>query len=540
MRNIIVIFVGLFVGTIAVSVAQIGYGGMPLSFKKNATLSQPDVELLPYLDNKMLLEEEIVAASKQDGFTFGKEIEVDYHLENSGVWEDINGGRLWRLAVQSTGAYSLNLLFDRFYIPPHSNLFIYTEDKSFIMGKFTEENNNQWGNFATSLFPGDAIVLEYYEAPQDYGKGIIHLTTVVHGYKNFFFKRGTYGNSQRCNVDANCEEGNKYPYAKRATALILNGKTAYCSGTLINNTAQDGKPFFLTANHCSSGKNLSQFVFVFNYESTDCNEETEKQKYAINGATLLASHPHSDFALLLLNNKPTKDFNAYYAGWDRRNIATAGAFCFHHPSGDIKRISKNNKLLDSSKWEDDDPSYPDFSHWKVTTWDMGTTEGGSSGSALFNVLEQVIGQLEGGNAECNGTISGKGYDLYGKFSYSWTNGNDTGKNRLDYWLDPLKTGEIVLQGYDPYYKKENAINDFQNTIATVSLSPNSANDKVRIDANTEIISYKIVAINGQWIKSETKNSYSIDLNIKDLPNGIYIIELQTPNGIVHKKLGVGR
>ena len=549
-RKIIVVFVGLFVLTITVSVAQIGHGGVPYSFKKNAILSQPDVELLPYLDNKILLEEEIASVSKQEGFIFGKEIKVDYRLDNSGLWEDLNGGRLWRLSVQSTGAYSLNLIFDKFYIPPHSNLFIYTEDKSFVMGKFTEENNNQWGNFATSLFPGDAIVLEYYEDSQDYGQGIIQLTTIVHGHKDFFFKKGTYGSSKQCNIDANCEEGNKYPYAKRATALILSANKAYCSGTLMNNTARDGKPYFLTAFHCidvNQNRELSQkeiddaqkWVFVFNYESTDCNESPEKQKYSINGAKLLAAYPHSDFALFLLNNKPTKDFNAYYAGWDRRNIATAGAFCFHHPNGDTKKISKNNKLLDSSKWDEDDYIFPDNTHWKVTSWDMGTTEGGSSGSALFNVLEQVIGQLEGGIARCNGTNPDNGYDLYGKFSYSWTNDNNTGRNRLDYWLDSLGTGEEVIQGYD-HFQKSNAIYDFNESIAKISLSPNPANNKVRIEANSQILSYTIYAISGQRIKSETINSWSIDLNVKDLSDGIYIIELQTKNGTVHKKLAVQR
>ena len=553
-KTAVAAFVGVFLGAVFSSSAQIGHGGTPQSFRKSAISPQIDFELLPYLNNEILLEEEIATVSKQEGFTFGKEMEVDYSLENSGQWETLsNGGRLWRLGVQSTGAYSLNLVFDSFYIPANSNLFIYTDDRSFMMGSFTQKNNNQWGNFATSLFPGDAIVLEYYEAPQDYGQGIIHLTTIVHGYKDFFFKKGTYGSSQQCNVDANCEDGNKYPNAKRATALILRGGSAYCSGTLVNNTAQNGRPYFLTANHCVNYNlnytlepgeidGVKSWVFVFNYESTDCGQTTEKTSYSINGATWLASDFHSDFALLLLNDKPTEEFNAYYAGWDRRNISTTGAFCFHHPSGDIKRFSKNKKLLESSKFEDDNDSYPNNTHWEVTSWDTGTTEGGSSGSALFNVLEQIIGQLEGGSVErCRGTQPSKGNDFYGKFSYSWKNisGSDK-KNCLEYWLDSLKTGAEVLQGYDPYFSKSVAINDFQDAIAKISLSPNPANDRVSIETSTQILSCKIAAINGQQIKTETINSHSADLNIKDLPSGIYIMEIQTENGNVHKKLVIQR
>ena len=546
-KTAVIIFVGLFLGTMFTSVAQIGHGGLPYSFKKNATVSQLNVEWLPYSDNNLLLEAEIAVPSKQDGFVFGKEIEVDYNLKNSGLWETLpDGGRLWRLGIESTGAYSLNLLFDKFNIPPHSHLFIYTEDKSFIMGKFTEANNNQWGNFATSLLPSDAIVLEYYESLQDYDKGIIQVSTVVHGYKDFLFRKSSYGTSKaKCHIDANCEEGNKYPNAKRSVAVILSGGHGYCSGALINNTAHDGKPYFLTANHCLSS-NLSQYVFVFNHESTGCNENTEKPttETSINGATLLASHSHSDFALLLLNDKPTQDFNAYYAGWDRRNLAVAGAFGFHHPLGDMKKISINNKLLDSSKWDETDVSYPDNTHWKVTSWDKGSTEGGSSGSPLFNSLEQIIGQLEGGTAECKGN-NPTGLDLYGKFYYSWANGGNNQKKdaRLDYWLDSIKTGEQTILGYDPYKgSKSTNVTDkeLKENRITISISPNPASDKVKIAANIQLFSYKIYTISGQCVRSETINSWSLDVNVNGLPEGIFIMEILTENGVVHKKLCVQR
>jgi hypothetical protein len=532
----IIICFCLLGGSIFSLSAQIDHGGRPYSFKKALFLSPLDIELLPYLDNDILLKEEVVP-SAEEGFIFGKEIAVNYTLENAGVWETLsNGARLWRMGIQSTGAYSLNLLFDSFYIPPHSNLFIYTEDKSYIMGAFTEENNNQWGNFATSLLPGDAIVLEYYEDPQDYGLGVLQLSTIVHGYKDFFFKKGKYGTSKACNIDVNCHTGNGYPNAKRAVVLILNRSSARCSGTLINNTAQDGTPFLLTANHClTSNSDPSNFVFVFNYETTFCNGNTEKTMYSINGSTLLAKHVHSDFALLLLNDRPTKEFQAYYAGWDRRNIAVAGTVCIHHPSGDRKKISKNNKLLDSSEWYSDDPSFPKNTHWNVTSWDLGITEGGSSGCALFNVLEQVIGQLEGGegNPKCKNDTTGECYDLFGKLSYSWTNGNTTDQNRLDYWLDPLGTGAETLNGYEPVYSN---INNFQQEVEKVKLYPNPVHDVVTIEAHTEIQSCKIYAINGQCVQSENANSSTLDVNVKSLSSGIYITEIRTKDHIVFKKL----
>ena len=543
----IIIFAGLFLGTMFSSVAQISHGGMPYSFKKSISLSQIDVELLPYHDNEALLEEEVFP-SKNEGFIFGKEIEVNYNLENSGLWETLpNGGRLWRLAIQSTGAYSLNLVFDGFYLPSHSNLFIYTEDRSYIMGSFTEKNNNQWGNFATSLLPGDAITLEYYEAPQDYGKGIVQLSTIVHGYKNLLFHKGKHGAAQgKCHIDVNCSIGDSYPNAKRAVALILNKKYALCSGTLLNNTAQDGKPYFLTAFHCvdannngileqSEKDNLKNWVFVFDYESIECGSKTERESKSISGAALVASYNHSDFALLLLNDKPTEEFKAYYAGWDRRNISVAGTVCIHHPLGDIKKISKNNKILESSKYSDDDPNFPDNTHWEVTNWNFGSTEGGSSGSALFNDREQVIGQLEGGSALCNGNSPNSGADYYGKFYYSWTSGNNPNMDcSLNQWLDPIGTNAEFLKGYDPY--ETVSLTVFIQEAANITISPNPATYIVKIEANTQISSCKIYAINGQHIKSTEGDSDVVTINVGDLSSGVYFIKIECDNKIITKKL----
>ena len=536
----------LFVGCLFSLSAQISHGGKPRSFQKSNLLQPVAVEKLPYLDNELLLQQEMVS-SKKTGYQFGEEVAVDYTLDNSGTWDTLaDGSRLWRLGIYSAGAYSLNLLFDSFHIPSSSNLFIYTGNKSYVMGSFTSENNNQWGNFATSLLPGDEIILEYYESAADKGLGIISLSTVVHAYKDFFFKRGTFGSSGACHVNINCQEGDNFQEAKRAVALILRGGRAYCSGTLMNNTAQDGKPYFLTAFHCldvddnkiispAEESGLSGWVFIFNYESSDCGGQNEKPTYAINGATLVAHHIHSDFALLLLNNKPTQEYNPYYAGWDRRNIAIIGATGIHHPSGDLKKISKSNKLLDSSNWYDFEDTFPKNTHWKVMSWSLGATEGGSSGSALFNPLQQVIGQLEGGNSLCNGSQPNNLEDYYGKISYSWTSGNAANFKRLDYWLDPLSLGTEVLNGYDPY---ENipGIRDRFIPKDNISIFPNPANNIVTIETDEDIIACALYSVNGQCLEEYATSSNTVEITVQSFPTGIYLLKIQTAKGLTFKKL----
>ncbi len=460
--------------------AQINEGGKPYSFSNLRLSDEITMIKMPQVDNNYLLQEE--NKSKIEGFQFGKEFDVDFNLFNSGIWTQLaNGDRLWRLGISSQGAYSINLVFDRFYLPATANMFIYTKNKDYILGAFTEKNNLPERVFSTTLLPGDEIVIEYYEPASVRGKGEIHLSTVVHGYKDFFFQKGYYGKSGSCNVNINCIEGLPYIITKRAVALILNVSSAHCSGSLINNTANDGTPYFLTANHCIRNKNLSKFVFIFNYETQNCDGTNGNNGLSINGATLVASGASSDFALLKLSMPPPLSYYPYYAGWNRIDQAASSAVSIHHPSGDYKKISICNTPLKSSSYSESTSN----THWEVTSWDKGTTEGGSSGASLFNPNKQIIGQLEGGTASCSNR---DGYDVFGKISYSWTNENNPSPaNRLKDWLDPLNTGVTTLTGYDPClpkYQYDVAINKinypFENNCAFF-LNPEISIENLGID-----------------------------------------------------------
>ncbi len=86
-------------------------------------------------------------------------------------------------------------------------------------------------------------------------------------------------------------------------------------------------------------------------------------------------------------------------------------------------------------FENDAPtqvSYESAQCWRVI-WNSGTTEGGSSGSPLFNQDHRIVGQLYGGNASCSNT---SGHDNYGRFNISWNRG-------LSDFLDPNNTGAMT-------------------------------------------------------------------------------------------------
>ena len=85
--------------------------------------------------------------------------------------------------------------------------------------------------------------------------------------------------------------------------------------------------------------------------------------------------------------------------------------------------------------------------WRINDWQMGVTEGGSSGSPLFNENGHLIGQLWRGSAACSGTNDNGGYDEYGRFDVSWDAGT-TVATRLREWLDPSNTGEVIIDQFE--------------------------------------------------------------------------------------------
>ena len=70
----------------------------------------------------------------------------------------------------------------------------------------------------------------------------------------------------------------------------------------------------------------------------------------------------------------------------------------HHPAGDEKRIAIDFDPPTISNVRD--PDIPGALHWRVDDYEVGTTEGGSSGSGLLNADKRVIGVLSGGAAAC--------------------------------------------------------------------------------------------------------------------------------------------
>ncbi len=425
--------------------SQISEGGTPYSFTNNVPQHVERISM-PAVNVAALLAEDELEQSKGLPFRFGFPMDVNYNLETSGTWTDLPGGaKLWRLNIYSAGATTINLIYNDFWLPQDSKFYIYNENHSEIIGAFTSRNNNENGQFATGLVRGESVVLEYYEPANVEVPGIINISSVIHGYKDVFKKieeMDGFGSSGSCNNNVNCPEGEPWANQIRSAAMILTaGNSRLCSGSMVNNVRQDLTPYFLTANHCWSGTPAT-WIIMFNYQSPNCNNIDGPLNYTVQGTTTIAKYADSDFALLLLNTAPPDSYLVHFNGWSAEDVASTSSVGIHHPSGDIKKISWDNDPSSSADYE---PSpYLPNSHWKITMWDDGTTEPGSSGSPLFDQNKRLIGQLHGGWASCTSLTA----DYYGKFAMSWNRGS-TPATRLKDWLDPDNTGVLTLDGWDP-------------------------------------------------------------------------------------------
>jgi len=377
---------------------------------------------------------------------FAASIEVGITPENAGSWETLtDGSSLWRLRIASPGALSLNLGLDRFELPAGASLWLHDRDGAMVQGPYTREDRNAGGGLWTAVVLGDEIVVELHLTGSRTSADL-RIASVNHGYREFGETPAAAGIKQgSCNIDVICPEGDPWRDQIRATARIMISGAFLCSAQLVNNTSEGNRPYMLTAQHCVENASQATSVVAFwNYESPSCGLLAGGNlSQSQSGATLVSMwewQSGSDFALILLDETPDASFDVYYSGWDATGDIPPGSVGIHHPGGDEKAISFNDDPLDPDNF------YGFGSHqWRINQWEQGTTEGGSSGSCIYDPVSQLcVGTLTGGSASCSNP---DGYDIYGRMDAHWT-GNGTPDSRLSDWLDPLNTGALTLDGRD--------------------------------------------------------------------------------------------
>lgn len=325
----------------------------------------------------------------------------------------VSEGNIRVAGVVSEGALAIRVQFKDMSLPPGARVFVYSlANPNEYYGPYEGHGASEDGTFWTPPMRGDTAVIEYFTpAGTNSAKPPFKVSAIAHVYKDMSVIEQPAG---ACEVDVTAEWQNVAKSVGRVD-FVTNGSIGSCTGTLLNDTANDQKPYFLTANHCISSQTEAQSVTVYwNYNTGDTPPGGTPQT---NGANLLVTGTSSDFSLLFLTG--SLPGGLFFSGWDSSPFnGTAAAAGIHHPDGSHKRISFG------SATQPNVGNCPPGEQCLRVDWTSGVTEPGSSGSGIWIGSPshpggpRLIGNLTGGESAC-GAPQSQMWDVYGRFSVTY-------------------------------------------------------------------------------------------------------------------------
>ena len=441
---------------------------------------------MPSLDTDSARYIDDLPGNRVGGLKFAHTFFTNLSPENSGiVFNAEDGSKIWKVGIRSNGAFTLNVLFSEFELPEGATVFLYNPDRSVVLGPFTRENRPNGGEFPVAPVEGDELIVEYREPLGVSFPGKIRITEVNHDYRGLFRTTPRFNSlDMPCLPDVSCNPALD-TISRSVCLLIING-TFYCTGTLLNNTAKDGKPYLLTASHCLSNNASygSRIVAFMNYGSPHCDNRIRgSEEFSLSGSVCRALSNKIDFALVEFMETPPRDYRPYLAGWSISSEVTNDTpyISVHHPNGDTQKYCTEEDPITMADWPIAADSIAPGNHWYVEHWEIGHTWGGSSGCGLFDRNMRLRGGLTGGSSGgatgCSTYTEG---DYYFRLDRAWNQFTDFSK-QLKHWLDPVskdntQTMSLSCDGMDPY-------------------SPNPAK---RISNIQKTDSLDKISINGGW------------------------------------------
>lgn len=570
--------------------AQVSEGGLPWSWglntnKENSgvetskiSLKQPDYEALKKQDH----EDQVSGAAKP--YRVAGIVSADISLFNSGTWTYLeNGNKIWKLNVEIKDAEAINFYYDKFKLPTGVKFFITNNNGKQVIGGFSALNNSEDGLFATAQVQGNIVNLEMdINSKVDVKTILFHIDKAGAFYRSQSDLTQAYGTddnvglkptdpSSPCHINALCPQGASYANQRKAVARILivdSASAGYCSGTLLNNAAGLCKPYFLTASHCdglngTTDVHFSQWLFDFNYEYPNCDGtgNPDASKFTAVGANFRARSRFpstgtgnaavQDFLFLELRNTPTLAWGTYLAGWNINSQVFSDPnmdyfIGFHHPAGDVKKLSWTDNVDPTGTFNQ---TAVQSTHWDVA-YTEGFSEGGSSGSALFDKQGRVIGDLSGGPSGTGSCSPAGPQALYSKIGRAWVytfDGPASAATSLKDWLDPNNSGATATETVK--IPCETGIIENHELANNILIYPNPASgNMVTIKTNfvsNPDLSLEIFNITGQKVGNYTLNKsgtqvYVIDT--KELSNGVYMFNITDNNNFARtsKKVVIAR
>jgi hypothetical protein len=321
------------------------------------------------------------------------------------------GGRAAVFSVESPEAMALRAKIKILNMPKKAELRFYNPaNPEEVYGPYLiDQIRNQMveDSFWSPVIENSSMAIEIF-LPKglDSEDLLIAVPQISHLWSSILNSRGysrlsEIGASGYCNINVACTDWSG-SYEERSVAKMIFtkvGSTYACTGTALNDRDPSTQiPYFLTANHCvSTQAAASTLITYWNFQKSSCygpNPSMVIQRTG--GAKLLSTGRSPDYTLLqLYQDLPS---GGAFAGWTSATVNSGTHVVgIHHPQGDLKKISFGTTSAFCNYL-----SYQNYSNGPYVRvyWTRGITEGGSSGSALFDNQGHVIGILRGGYASC--------------------------------------------------------------------------------------------------------------------------------------------
>lgn len=367
-----------------------------------------------------------------------------------------DGSRTWTVNLTSQGSLGIRLHLEAINLPASGRFLLYNAARPELPPLVTTYadlagRHDLWMDTVFS----DQVTLTCQVDASDVTAVSFQVAELSHLF--LVPQVGDYTKEGTCHKDVSCYSNWAAEAAGVARiSFIENGNSYLCSGCLL--AANSGAVYFLTAHHCVTGGNVASTIeFYWLYQTRSCNgaaPDISTVPTTGGGGSLLAGSSSDDFSFLKLNRAPPAGVNAL--DWSTDSPSAGETLtCIHHPDGSYKRISFGHYYTQTA----------DF--WAVQ-WYAGVTEGGSSGSPLFNANHKVIGQLNGGfNGPGSSCSSPSAPDQFGRFDMAFPS--------IQKWLtggtsSPPGTDYSGARGIYSGLFSDNSNGDPQNSSGFISLA----------------------------------------------------------------------
>ena len=340
-------------------------------------------------------------------------------------WSQLaDGAIVTAIALSSPGATSVRVAFVahlpeggeiRFFDParPASSRFPVVAFNDIVIG---EDGAPEvlWSPTVDGEAIGVEVTLPSWEGAASFS---LTLEKIAHRHRGMSASSRIRPMALECgnHIDVQCRNVDGQDRAVGRLLFEEQGKSWVCTGTLLN--VEGALPYFLTANHCVGSRRVASTVEVkWHFQQSTCASSAldERGYTTFGGADLLATSVAQDSTLLLLRGalRPGHIFS----GWSARTVThPTNVFNISHPNGGVKKYAQGSTRNTRDGYIDDFVVEDAL----IVEWNEGETEGGSSGSGLFDG-EFLIGVFSGDGGCGTSKVFGSFQDFYPKIE-RWLN-----------------------------------------------------------------------------------------------------------------------